>query len=123
MKKFLTVAMASCLTLSAVTMAACNGNKNESKNTLKVYVLNAGYDVDWLDGIKDAFVAESWVTEKYGKVTLDIDENGEDTYAADKIKSGEKSNKYDVLFGMNLQDLYGKSGSNKQYYLAYPLIH
>ena len=106
MKKFLTVAMASCLTLSAVTMAACNGNKNEGENTLKVYVLNAGYDVDWLDGIKDAFVAESWVKEKYGKVTLDIDENGEDTYAADKIKSGEKSNKYDVLFGMNLQDLY-----------------
>ncbi|MBR2321500.1 MAG: hypothetical protein IKA57_05125, partial [Clostridia bacterium] len=118
MKKFLTVAMASCLAVSAVTMAACNGNKNEGENTLNVYVLNAGYDVDWLDGIKDAFVAESWVTEKYGKVTLDIDENGEDTYAADKIKSGEKSNKYDVLFGMNLQDLYGKSGSNKKYYLA-----
>ena len=118
MKKILTVAMASCLAVSAVTMAACNGNKNEGENTLKVYVLNAGYDVDWLDGIKDAFVAESWVTEKYGKVTLDIDENGEDTYAADKIKSGEKSNKYDVLFGMNLQDLYGKSGSNKKYYLA-----
>ena len=57
MKKFLTLAMASCLTLSAITMAACNGNKNEGENTLKVYVLNAGYDVDWLDGIKDAFVA------------------------------------------------------------------
>ena len=34
MKKFLTVAMAFCLTLSAVTMAACNGNKNESKGPI-----------------------------------------------------------------------------------------
>jgi len=72
MKKILTVAMASCLTLSAVTMAACNGNKNEGENTLKVYVLNAGYDVDWLDGIEKAFVAESWVKEKYGIISITI---------------------------------------------------
>lgn len=120
MRKFLTMTMASVMALSATVLAGCGGGGNEEvgDSSLNVYVLNAGYGIEWLNGIKESFVKESWVVEKYGKVALSIDDNGVETYAADKIKGGSKANKYDVLFGMNLQDLYGKSGSNKQYYLA-----
>lgn len=121
MKKFLTLAMASFLALSTATLAGCGGGGNTGEkgdSELNVYVLNAGYGIKWLEGIKDSFVNEPWVVEKYGKVALDIDDNGVETYAEDQIKAGSRANKYDVLFSLNLQNLYGKSGSNKQYYLA-----
>ncbi len=120
MKKFLSMVMASFLTVSTVALAGCSlGGGEKGDVTLNVYVLNAGYDIKWLDGIKESFVQEPWVVEKYGKVALDIEENGLSSYAADKIKAGSsKANKFDLLFSLNLQDLYGKAGNNKQYYLA-----
>ena len=117
MKKFLTVAMASLMATSAIAFAGC-GNQTKGDSNLNVYVLNAGYGIDWLDGIQNAFVNEPWVKEKYGNVVIDVDDNGIETYAEDQIKGGSRANKFDVLFSLNLQNLYGKSGSNKQYYLA-----
>ncbi len=118
MKKFVSLMMASALALSATAFVAC-GKKNEVKGdrTLNVYALNAGYKVEWLEGVKQAFVSEGWVKQKYGNVAVDIDEDSDVAYAADIIKSGRTANKYDVLFGMNLQSLYGLRGG-KDYLLA-----
>ncbi len=118
MKKIVSLMMASTLALSATAFAAC-GKTGETKGdaTLNVYVLNAGYSVEWLEGIKQAFTAEKWVKDKYGNVVVDVDEDGNIAYAADTIKAGRSANKYDVLFGMNLQSLYG-TRIGKDYMLA-----
>ena len=118
MKKYVAITLASFLTLSTVALASCNSGTEQGDRTLNVYVLKAGYDVEWLDGVKEAFVEEDWVKEKYGKVVVDVENNGIETYAADQLKAGSKANKFDVMFSLNLQDLYGKTGSNKKYYLA-----
>lgn len=118
MKKFVSLMMATALTVSAASLVGCGKAKSETgDSTLNVYALNAGYDVEWLSGVKKAFVKEDWVKEKYGKVALDIDDDSNPTYAADIIKGGRSANKYDLLFGMNLQSLYGLKAPNRQYYL------
>ena len=121
MKKIVSTLMAALLSCSAVSLAACGDNNEDEagSTTLNVYVLNAGYGIEWLNAIETAFEQEAWVTEKYGKVNVKVEENGVETYAADQIKTGSnRANKFDVLFSLNLQELYGKSGSNKKYYLA-----
>ena len=121
MKKGLSFVAAVFLLLTTTIVTGCGNNSQteQGDSVLTIYILDAGYKTEWLNGIKDAFAKEDWVIEKYGKVTFDVEHNGVETYAADKIKSGNvKANKFDLLFGLNLQELYGSKGSNRQYYLA-----
>lgn len=118
MKKQLAILMATLTLLPTFAFAGCGGGGEKGDATLNVYVLNKGYKIEWFKGIKEAFVNEPWVKEKYGKVVVKFEENGIEKHASDKIKSGSRANKFDLLFSLNLQDLYGKTGSNKKYYLA-----
>ena len=122
MKKLLSIVIASLMMLTTVSITGCGNGSGETPAdvTLNVYILDAGYKTEWLDGIKAEFAKQEWVVEKYGNVDVDVESNGVETYGADKIRSGNsKANKFDLLFGMNLQELYGeKNSSTKKYYLA-----
>ena len=111
MKKLLSIVIASLMMLTTVSITGCGkgGSKTPADVTLNVYILDAGYKTEWLDGIKAEFAKQEWVVEKYGNVDVDVESNGVETYGADKIRSGNsKANKFDLLFGMNLQELYGE---------------
>ena len=122
MKKLLSIVIASLMMLTTVSITGCGdgGKETPADVTLNVYILDAGYKTEWLDGIKAEFAKQKWVIEKYGNVDVDVESNGVETYGADKIRSGNsKANKFDLFFGMNLQELYGeKNSSTKKYYLA-----
>ena len=122
MKKLLSIVIASLMMLTTVSITGCGKGSEETPAdvTLNVYILDAGYKTEWLDGIKAEFAKQEWVVKKYGNVDVDVESNGVETYGADKIRSGNsKANKFDLLFGMNLQELYGeKNSSTKKYYLA-----
>ena len=122
MKKLLSIVIASFMMISTVFFNGCGEESGQEPAdvVLNVYILEAGYKTEWLDGIMTAFAKEEWVIKKYGNVGFDKESNGVETYGADKIKSGNsKANKFDLLFGLNLQELYGyKNSSTKKYYLA-----
>lgn len=100
-----------CAALAAVccsSFAGCSFGKvatsgSNSDTVLDVYILWAGYRTAWLDPIKDAFVKQDWVKEKYGDVKVNVTSNDLGTYATDRIKNGAE---FDLYFGQSLRELY-----------------
>lgn len=107
MKKKLTKLI--CL-LFAIVMAfsasACfggGGGDSDSDNTLDIYLLYKGYGDAWLQDAMDRFKKEDWVKEKYPNLTVNYTFNSLDADAPQKLSQGASINKYDLMFGVNLQ--------------------
>lgn len=102
-KTIMSVALAATMTFSIV---GCGGNADGGAQDLQIYVLNQGYGVDWAYTIKDAFIAESWVQDKYPNLNVTIEENDQRAFANSKM-SAQKDNYFDILFGNTMTGFYG----------------
>lgn len=89
------------------------GGQSETAKDLNIYIVNAGYSTKWLDAIKEAFIKQDWVQEKYPGLKIDITTNAEFSYAESKIRAGKKSNEFDLFFSMS-SALYGQLGSDRK---------
>lgn len=110
MKKFLSLSAAAVLSLGVVaTAASCGSSKSDSPETLDIYCLYKGYQDEWLTANIELFKQQSWVKEKYPKLTVNYTQDGVDSTAFNKLSGGESINKYDLLFSVNLES-YDNSG-------------
>ena len=64
MKKLLSIVVASFMMISTVFFNGCGKEKEQESAdvVLNVYILDAGYKTEWLDGVMTAFAKEEWVT-------------------------------------------------------------
>ncbi len=102
--------------LSAMTAACCCGafvgcgSGGGDANTLEILLTDAGYGVDWCYAVKDLFVEQDWVKEKYPELEIKISTSDDQTLVKSKMSSSEKANYYDLLFGIGLWEYFGKGG-------------
>lgn len=77
----------------------CN-KKDDSPETLEIYIEKMGYGVDWLDDIIEAFKQEQWVKDKYPNLNIPKPEaRVNQGSATQRVIAGAKSNTADLLFG------------------------
>lgn len=100
-KRILTGLLASLLTVAAVAFGAVGcTKKDDSPETLEIYIEKFGYGVDWLDDIIDAFEEEQWVKDKYPNLKIPEPEaRVNQGSAASRVIAGSKANSADLLFG------------------------
>lgn len=113
MKKIIGSMLAATIVFSSVALTGCNGKgkvNSESEQTLEIYVYNAGYGTDWLYAIKDEFVKEAWVKEKYPELVIDITQNEVEKYASDMLTASESTNKFEIIMGQVLNKHLGANG-------------
>ena len=102
-KTLLSMTLACGMLFSA---AACNkgGNANsDSPQTLDIYLLYKGYGDAWLKSAISRFEQEAWVKEKYPNLTINYTYNSVDSHPHQKLTAGASINKYDLMFGVNMQ--------------------
>ena len=85
-----------CAVVMAATAVGCAGGKenkkvDDSDKTIEMFVYNAGYGVDWLHGMKDAFL------EKYPEYDIVIKEQASADVLDTIIRSGPEANTYDLM--------------------------
>lgn len=113
MKKIIGSMLAATIVFSSVALTGCSGKgkvNSESEQTLEIYVYNAGYGTDWLYAIKDEFVKEAWVKEKYPELVIDITQNEVEKYASDMLTASESTNKFEIIMGQVLNKHLGANG-------------
>ncbi len=108
-KKMIT-ALSSILMVGVVmaSAAGCGGNRGGDANTLEIYCVDAGYGVEWVDGLVAKFKEQAWVKEKYPQITVRWSSNDDQSYAQGRIDAGARSNHFDLLFGMNMWGYAGE---------------
>lgn len=109
MKKTLTAILTVVMATSMALFTGC-GNKGGDANTLEIMVTDAGYGTDWVYAMKDLFVEQSWVKEKYSDINILIAPTDDLTMVKSKLSAGEKSNYYDLLFGIGMWEYFGQGG-------------
>ena len=111
MKKIITLLLAALLGLSCLA-AGCNKKKVDSGSpeTLEVYIYNAGYGYEWVVKLLDAFAQEDWVREKYPNLQTDYEKNEVENYASSMLESSASTNRFEIIFGQNLNKYLGKNG-------------
>ncbi len=77
---------------------------------LEIFLTDAGYGTDWCYEMKELFAQQDWVKEKYPGLDIKISTSDDQTLAQSKLSSGEKSNEYDLLFGIGMSEYYGQNG-------------
>ena len=83
----------------SVGAVGCN-KKDDSPETLEIYIEKMGYGVDWLDDIIEAFKQEQWVKDKYPNLNIPKPEaRVNQGSATQRVIAGAKSNTADLLFG------------------------
>ena len=50
-------------------------NNADNPNQIDIYVVNAGYRYEWVNAIKELFLQEDWVKEKYPNLAVSIYQN------------------------------------------------
>lgn len=85
--------------------AACNssGGNSDEPQTLDIYLLYKGYGDLWLKSAMSRFEQEAWVKEKYPELTINYTYNSQDSHPHQKLTAGASINKYDLMFGVNMQ--------------------
>lgn len=99
-KKGILLVASSALLVTALT--GCLKKNKNNPNALDIYVVDAGYKTDWAYKIKDLFMQQDWVKEKYPSLTVNITKNDDQAYAETLLKTGKTANKFDLMFGLNL---------------------
>lgn len=85
----------------AGVLTGCSKGKDDP-NELEIYIANAGYGYQWAHEIKNVFLEQDWVKEKYPDLKITIFQNDDFTYAETVLNAGQASNRYDLLISMNL---------------------
>lgn len=107
-KKIISAILAALTAATCVTAASCNkGGKSDTDQTLEIFVVNAGYGVQWAQDIADLFAEQSWVKEKYPELKIEVKENDQKSYVQSQLSAGSKLNTYDLMFGCYLNDQAG----------------
>lgn len=100
-KIFKKIVLASAVLGVVGTLASCSGSKDDP-NTLEIYITNAGYRYEWCEALRDRFLEQDWVQEKYPNLKVTVYQNDSQTYADTLMKAGKSSNRFDLLISMNL---------------------
>ena len=95
------------LLLSATSLVGCGNVDNP--NTLEIYIVNAGYRYEWAHSIKDLFLEQDWVKEKYPDLKVTIYQNDDQSYGDTLLRAGQSSNRFDLLIGIGLIGYAGSS--------------
>lgn len=104
-------------TLSATaTFIGCKKEVSDTEETLEIFVTNAGYGIDWLESMVDAFQQEDWVKEKYPNLVIPDLQYDAVSIPAEKVVAGEKANSADLLVSCQAAGSYysskGSSGES-----------
>ena len=109
MKKLLVAVLTVVMATNVALFTGC-GTQGGAANTLESLVTDAGYGTDWVYALKDLFVEQSWVKEKYSDIKIQIATSDDQTMVQSRLNAGEKSNHYDLLFGIGLWEYFGQGG-------------
>ena len=109
MKKLLVAVLTVVMATNVALFTGC-GTKGGAANTLEILVTDAGYGTDWVYALKDLFVEQSWVKEEYSDIKIQIATSDDQTMVQSRLNAGEKSNHYDLLFGIGLWEYFGQGG-------------
>ncbi|MCQ2742078.1 MAG: ABC transporter substrate-binding protein [Bacilli bacterium] len=94
--------------LCATLLSACGGNKvRDDAQSLQIFCVDAGYRTQWVSDIKDLFVQEDWVKQKYPNLNVRIDTSKDQTYGRTRMDAGRSSNTIDLFFDMGLTNYNG----------------
>lgn len=107
-KKALAVALSLLLAMSTVGgLAGCNTTE-DSEYYLEISVTDFGYGTEWVHRVKDLFVQEDWVQEKYPGLEVEIKPNYIRSEPSDKI-SGVEVNTVDLFIGASDWSQFNKT--------------
>lgn len=103
--KLTALALSASLLGSTAVLTSCKSKKNvpDTDQTLEVFATNAGYGIQWLVDLLNAFKEEDWVKEKYPNLQIpDLENNlvnciDSVTIPADKVASGAGANSADLI--------------------------
>lgn len=112
MKKLVSLSLSAICALTCLAGVGCGGGGNAStaggKQKLQIYVLEQGYGRDWATNMKDAFMKQAWVKEKYPELEVELTINDNIGFASNQMQNGAKYNGFDILFGTDsLSSYYG----------------
>ena len=109
MKKLIKLVSFLMVLVIGVGVCACAPKSgSDNPNKLDIYLLYKGYGDAWLTPLIEDFVEQDWVQEKYPGLTsedISYTTNSEDTDPFNKLNSGASINYYDLMFGVNFQQL------------------
>lgn len=98
------------MAFTALFGLGCNTNKTpDDEQTLEVYVYEQGYGYEWAEGVKEAFMEQDWVQQKYPELNIVVKSNTLHTFVESQMGLGEGRNTFDLMFGAKLWALNGKS--------------
>ncbi len=105
--KILSATVALFTAFACLMPAACKKNKTpDTDQTLEIFVVDAGYGVQWAKDIAELFKQEEWVKEKYPELVVEVKSNDQKTFVQTKLGT-PKLNTFDLMFGCYLQDQAG----------------
>ncbi len=84
------------------------GGDGDAEQTLDIYLLYKGYGDLWLKSAINRFAAQTWVREKYPQLSINYTFNSTDSHPHQKLTAGASINKYDLMFGVNMQGYESK---------------
>lgn len=106
-KKVLATTLAAFTALACFASASCGGKKTPNTDqTLEIFVVDAGYGVQWAHDIAGLFKQENWVKEKYPELVVEVKSNDQKNFVQTQL-SAPKLNTYDLMFGFYLNDQAG----------------
>ena len=79
------------------------GGDPDAEQTLDIYLLYKGYGDLWLKSAINRFAKQEWVKEKYPNFSINYTFNSMDSHPHQKLTAGASINKYDLMFGVNMQ--------------------
>lgn len=118
MKKLISLLLTVMLALTCGVAGACGGGGggNDGSVSLDIYAIKKGYGVNWLEQIKNLFLQEDFVKQKYPNLKINIDSNDLESDVGGKMTGGIVANKYDLLFTTNPANAYfNHKGSDGSY--------
>lgn len=112
--KRLIAVLTSLVVLGATaTSFGCGEKVPDTDETLEIFVTNAGYGIDWLKSMVEAFKEEDWVKEKYPNLNIPDLQYDAVTIPAEKVVAGEKANSADLLISCQPGgSYYSSKGAN-----------
>ena len=97
-----------CAVIMVLSCAACGGKKkaDNSDKTIEIFAYNAGYGIDWLYAVKDAFI------KKNPEYDIVITEQASSDVIDTIIRSGPDANTYDLMLTGGEWSSYLDKGEN-----------
>ncbi len=97
MKKIVASILSGVCALTCLSAVGCGGSEGGTVGTLNIYVLKKGYGTEWTTALKDEFLKQDWVKEKYPDLKIEITEDPNDSTYNNELSKG-KASKFDIMF-------------------------